>query len=452
MSNYKPPNKAIKDMTPEELEAFKQYFIEQLSPEERESWAKIGQAFSELSQSPEIKVLKEGIQAIGKAAKEAQPYIEAIRDLITYGQQFLPLFLEELEGIEQNPDEDISDFIEREDVKAAAHRAADRMGIPDAEPVVESLLPHLTSILPDKHIIPNTKLSNILTTEPMDGVQGDLEVIPKKGKRPAVVVPYVLSYEGENVHLTTKKPYTEYDRNIQNAIASLYRYGTTDHVITAALVYRAMTGASESDSPSPQQLGAITRSIEKQRRIHAVIDCTEELKQRGLPIDRGAYDNFLIVAEGLEVEAGGKSIKAWRVQEPMLLNYAERIGQVITVPAALLEIRQVDPKTGRIGNKIANTELNIQIKGYLLRRIEGMKNPDNNLLQKTISLVSYDRGKKHHAGLYEVIGKPAPTKTEANRIRNYIANVLEYWIAESYITGYTFTKTGRAITGIEISL
>ena len=286
MSEYRPPDKALKDMTPEELEDFKQYFIEQLSPEERESWAKIGAAFTELSQSPEVQLLKDSIQAIGRAAQEAQPYIEAIKDFFVYGQQFLPLFLEELEGIEQAPDEDISDFIEREDVKAAAHRAAGRMGVPEAEPVVESLLPHLTSILPDKHVIPNTKLSNILTTEPMDGVQGDLEVIPKKGKRPAVVVPYVLSYEGENVHISTKNPYTEYDRNVQNAIASLYLYGTPDHVITAPIIYRAMTGATDTEKPSPQQLGAITRSIEKQRRIHAVIDCTDELKLIGLPIER----------------------------------------------------------------------------------------------------------------------------------------------------------------------
>ena len=137
MSNYKPPNKAIKDMTPEELEAFKQYFIEQLSPEERESWAKIGQAFSELSQSPEMQIIKDGVTAIRDAAQQAAPYIEILRDMLTTGREFLPLFIEELKaaGIDdQDTVTDIGEWLDRPEVRQAIDRATARMG----EPIKES--------------------------------------------------------------------------------------------------------------------------------------------------------------------------------------------------------------------------------------------------------------------------------------------------------------------------
>ena len=138
MSEYRPPDKAIKDMTPEELEAFKQYFVDQLSPEERESWAKIGQAFTELSQSPEVQAFKEGIAAVREAAQAATPYIEILRDMLTTGREFLPLFIEELKaaGIEdeETPIEDIGEWLDRPEVKQAIDRATARMG----EPIEES--------------------------------------------------------------------------------------------------------------------------------------------------------------------------------------------------------------------------------------------------------------------------------------------------------------------------
>lgn len=316
-------------------------------------------------------------------------------------------------------------------------------------------LDHLQSLIPDKFVLPRDKISNNLTSEPLDGVAGQALVIKQRGKMKPVYTRYVLTYEGDNVKLSGRASnnYTSYDRAIQDAITTLWVHGDAAHIFTPPMIYRTMTGKAESEAVSPQQIGAITKSIEKQRRIHAEIDCTEEIARRGLHGVKTALDDFLISAEALTVEAGGRKVRAYKLHSaPILYSYANSIGQVSTVPAALLDIKKVD-RRGRISTQsLPNTENRIQIKNYLLRRIEGMKNERNHLTQRTISLLSYERSGKKLPGIYEIAGYPNPTKQEAGTIRKYIEQVLCFWTASKYIKGYTFTKKGQTIAGVEISL
>ena len=304
---------------------------------------------------------------------------------------------------------------------------------------VRAALPQLTSIIPQKHIIPNNKLANSLTQDIIDAGVINLDVGKKKGD---IITRCLLSYEGDNVKLTSRQPFTEYDRNVLDAATSLYEYGDESHVITPAIVYRAMVHATQTETPSPQQIGAVTRSLDKMRFVRVQIDCSEELTRRklslnGAQVTGGKIDTYLLALEKTEVIAGGQKVTAYKIMKtPILYDYSRLIGQVLTVPAALLDIRD------KTGAKVSNTERRIAIKGYLLRRIELMKGKTGNRQSRQIL----------YAGIYASVCEGDPKEKEQRLIREYVALVLTNWKRDKYITGYSELTKGRKKTGVEIKI
>jgi len=314
----------------------------------------------------------------------------------------------------------------------------------------------LSSKIPHKHVMPNNKLTNTLTTNTLadsiiDAGSYELEVIGKGTK--AITAVCILTYEGDNVKLSGRQPFMEYDRNVYNAVTSLYVYGDKSHIVTPATVYRAMVNMTETETPSEQQIEAVTRSLDKMRFIRARVDCTAELTKRGKSIDgeqitRGKIDTYLLAAEAVSVEAGGKTVRAYRIiKTPILYEYSSLVKQVLTIPAGLLDIKVN-------GQRVRNTEQRIAIKGYLMRRIEGMKGK-NALTSDTISFESYEKDGEHHAGIYERADAANASRAVKQRIRDYAEDVLRYWIDEGYISGYELIKGGgsaKAVKSIRIIL
>ena len=305
----------------------------------------------------------------------------------------------------------------------------------ELEEEVRQALPQLTSILPQKHVMPNNKLANKLTSfensHLIDAEKIDL-VVSGRGKT-EVKTRCILSYEGDSVTLSSRQPFTEYDRNVADAVTSLYEYGDPSHIITPATVYRAMVHQTNRETPSAQTLGAVTRSLDKMRFVRVRIDCTKELKSRkakldGAQITGGTIDTYLLALEKIEVMASGKKVTAYKIiKAPVLYDYARLTNQVLTVPAKLLDVPNQ-----------SNSEQRIAIKGYLLRRIKVMqgRTPQS----KRILFVK----------VFEAAGKLDATKTEKRRIREYTAAVLDYWKAERFIKGYTIAKDGKSVIGIDI--
>jgi len=322
---------------------------------------------------------------------------------------------------------------------------------------VLNALPRLQSLIPQKHLIPNNKLTNALGADIIGVGKVAISVSKPKAKQPIDII-CNLNYEGEKVKLAGRQNFTEYDRNVYNAVTSLFVFGDQSHIVTPAMVYRAMVGMGETENPSPQQIGAVTRSLDKIRFIRAVVDCTEEFKQRRISLNgeyvtNGIIDTYLLNASAIQIQAGGRAVRAYKIDKtPVLYAYSRALNQVYTVPAALLDIRAVDSKTGKATtSRICNTESRIQVKGYLLRRIEGMKGK-NALKNDVISLLSCDKEGKHHAGLYEIAGDATPSRIVAKRVRDYAEDVLKFWKAKKYISSYCFTKSGQQTTGIKITL
>lgn len=328
----------------------------------------------------------------------------------------------------------------------------------DAQEIIE----HLTSVLPEKYVVPNNKLANTMTRGIIDIGRITLEE-SRRGAKKLVETTCILTYEGDNVHLSGRQPFTEYDRNVYNAVSSLYVYGDQSHVVTPAMVYRAMTGLTDSEKPTAGQLAAVTRSLDKMRFIRARIDCTEELKMRRITlnskqINGGEIDTYLLTADAIKVQAGGQTVRAYRIiKTPILYEYAAAVKQVLTLPASVLDVKEISEMTVdgakklTIGARLPNTESRILIKGYLIRRIEGMKGK-NGLNNPVIALYDYQRDGETHQGLYSIAGNPDPTRTEANRIMDNAEKMLAYWAATGYIKSFEAQTERKKITGYKITV
>ena len=328
----------------------------------------------------------------------------------------------------------------------------------DAQEIIE----HLTSVLPEKYVVPNNKLANTMTRGIIDIGRITLEE-SRRGAKKLVETTCILTYEGDNVHLSGRQPFTEYDRNVYNAVSSLYVYGDQSHVVTPAMVYRAMTGLTESEKPTAGQLAAVTRSLDKMRFIRARIDCTEELKARRITlnskqINGGEIDTYLLTADAIKVQAGGQTVRAYRIiKTPILYEYAAAVKQVLTLPASVLDVKEISELTVdgakklTIGARLPNTESRILIKGYLIRRIEGMKGK-NGLNNPVIALYDYQRDGETHQGLYSIAGKPDAKDLEAKRIRTDVEKMLAYWAATGYIKSFEAQTQRRKITGYIITV
>lgn len=381
---------------------------------------------------------------VSKHEEVLEHFILFVLDVVTENPKNVPIFLNEF--VEKNRKYlDIYESVFAE--KKAKKQKADLL----------RALPKLQSIAPKMHTIPNSRLVNTLP----DGIIGTgtrkVNVSSKKGKKDIDIL-CNLSYEGDDLKLSGRQPFTEYDRNVYNAVSSLYVYGDASHIVTPATVYRTMTGMTATEDPSAQQIGAVTKSLDKMRFIRATVDCTAQLQERGLALDgesvtEGKIDTYLLNASVIQVQAGGHAVKAYLIDRtPVLYSYSKMLKEVLTIPSYLLDIKVVDQHGKITDSRISNSESRIQVKGYLIRRIEGMKG-HNSLKSRTISMQSYEKDGKHHKGLYEIAGCDAAAPRKAQKaVRDYAEDVLNYWKASGYIKDYFFTKNGRTITGIEIRL
>lgn len=289
---------------------------------------------------------------------------------------------------------------------------------------------NLISILPENYIVPNTKLSNLMPKRELEDLHLEIDVGKTKNK----IFTYAsINYDNENISLSTRQPFTPYDRVVHNAICTLYVAGNT--MFTSEMVYRAMNGLNASEHVSSTAVEEVTKSIEKSRFIKATIDFTQELKMRKDYSDtqKAVMSDMLISVTWMEVSTGGVTKNGYKFNsEPILYKYSRSVGQVISVPINLLETK----------SKLNSTDEVIILREYLLRRIEGMKNTRNALNQNKIL----------YSSIYEELGLENPTNKKTHSVRTHTKSLLEFWLEEKYIKGFSEYKEGKSIKGIEIKL
>lgn len=333
------------------------------------------------------------------------------------------------------------------------------------------------AVVPKFHVAPTHKLVNSLTqqTRDLDPKQDIISIVvdvAKRGAKKSVLTTCLLSYEGENLKITGRKQFLEYDRAVYNAVVSLYLAGNT--IITCNMIWRTMNGKTEQEQATPAQQAEVEESLEKLRFMRAQIDCSAEFEMRhisleGDRINGGGYDDTLLHLKVRWLKtAKGQSYRAYEIlATPILYEYSAAAGkQLQTQDIKTLDVKKLDRKGKPTTHSLEYTTQRVVIKSYLLRRIKGMKG-DNNLDSKCIALRDYRKDGTAHDGLYTIAGhpelsQPAPDnmteaeKTKRKNTARYIREdaelMLKYWKTTGYIKGYTIYKDKGINAGFEIAL
>lgn len=286
---------------------------------------------------------------------------------------------------------------------------------------------------PESLLIPTTKVIQKLydgMTDFTNGIQ-PVDVGGKKSKG-RYLVPVEIFVSASAEALEIQKYLTPYDRQVQNGIFTLIENGYT--AFTAKQVYEAFAGKTTT---SPQIIGHVTRSINKQRTTLITIDWTDHAKMKGLPVDqsRGDYvatEENLLLLQRVRLRCNGQDLDGYSViAPPILYRYSKQVGQLATIDRKLLDV------------PVNNTESNIILKNYLLERIDTMKKADKAKGKIMTHNIAFET-------LYSLTGTNAGNGTQTSRIRKAVSVMLDTWKKEDYIKGYTVNKRKQEIISVTI--
>lgn len=225
------------------------------------------------------------------------------------------------------------------------------------------------------------------------------------GKKANIYV--ILNFEDmKGTGVTISRPLTSYDKRVFIAASNLKVQG--HNTVTAAQIYEAM---GNKGRPSAAQRQKIMKSIEAMSVCRVSLDNTEEAqlytkyekvkRQFNLlstVIDE-AYTKGLVVKDAITI-----------TEIPRLFIFAKNRGQIATTPIKLLE------------SPISQTEDNLTLEDYLLRRILKIKNTTNQ--SPTI--------------LLDTVYKNCNINTSKKRSRaiEKIERLLSHWKKEAFIKSY----------------
>ena len=311
----------------------------------------------------------------------------------------------------------------------------------------------MCSIVPRSHTMPNNALMNILQSKPAINTGAfDLVVANPRGRCKEITAYTMVTYTDEQesgVSITDAK-LSEYERQVSDALVSLWIEAAKENlppIFTTDTIFRAMPGGG--DKPSAGQKSAITRTIERLRRIHITVDATDEMRKRGVIKDGEVmrFDDYYLSATRAEyrVKNGGQVVQAYKINaEPIVLSYCRLTNQLLTVPAKYLSVQKV--KRGKTsGELVAMTPDRQAMTGYLLRRIAVMKRDKKNKKSIQSNTILFDT-------VFEDVGLRAQSRDKAFDNRKFCYEVLDYEIAVGYIKGYQEQRDGRKIIGVQIIL
>ena len=431
--------------------------------------------------SETYKAIKENVSRLSETIAEDAEEIETAENEAETEEirQLIPFIKEELERMKTDPtlqDYSVADILKSSfdaygnQIESpfwdAIERAKERkVEFEKAQEIMNTVGPleslsMLRSIIPTKHVMPNSTLMNALQegikhddgSKPAPIINaGPFDMIVSRGKasRKEITAYTMIEYDnGDDGVSITPMQMTEYDRQVSDAVISLYEKAKADGVsavFTTDMIHRAMPGGGEK--ASPQQRGAITKAIEKMRKIHVYVDATEEMRRRGLiPEDQElVFDEyyFSISRAQCRNRGGGDPVTAYKItSEPIILNYARLTKQILTIPAKYIEIKKVSG--GKTFEPINMTKDRQSITGYLVRQIGWI------IYDRKHKVANPRRDTIQFDTVFKAAGVDVTNKQTAKRQRDFIFTVLDYEKAAGFISDYKKLKKGQSIYGVQI--
>ena len=303
------------------------------------------------------------------------------------------------------------------------------------------------SIKVKKECMNNCKVANMLTVNKGLAKKQMIRVSTLPSRK---IVTLVNLCQDKNIQLSCND-ISPYDMAGMDAFYTLYKSGY--QTFSLQTVIRVMSGNMDQDITA-QKIARLKESVEKLRLILITIDCTDELRVRKLikKEETAKYRSYFLPVSSVEIQSGNQTVvEGYRLLElPALYAYAERIKQMISVPIELL---------ASTGGFLPDTDENVILKRYLLKRIARMKKEKATVYSRRIRYEWYDRKTQREKGMFAELGYREEDfasrfswLNKRAKVHKAVKQILDAFRQAGYIAGYSETREGNAITGVEILL
>lgn len=282
-------------------------------------------------------------------------------------------------------------------------------------------LPCVTVKESDKFVYPLDKLNSVVwsfTEEIAEGetLKRNIRTSPKDSEKQTIVF-YSIDFDAleksEDVSIT--RQLGSYDKRVYTAISNLWMAG--NEIISLSQIYHAMGNTSR---PPREEIRKINNSITKMRIAHIIVDNTKEHEVNN-KYEVFKYDSSLLLFDRITATINGViTDAAIRVRGiPPLMEFALGRKQVSTCDPVMLQ------------SPIKQTDANLRLEDYLLRRIMHMKN--NTRTTRKI--------------LFSTLFKSCEitTKMQRHRAPDKITTLLDHYKKNGFIVGYIPANDGITI-------
>lgn len=283
---------------------------------------------------------------------------------------------------------------------------------------------------PNNVVIPKDKVTNSLFDGKLaEGVLNPIATEGRGSKKELTAIVTIDFNELKDVEVISR-PLTAYDREVHDAIVSLYVDGGNEY-ITPLMIYRTMTGNPKAKL-TPKQERAISESVTKCSMSRIRIDAKDEAK--AFKMDKLIYEGNLIYTKKITGTHKGLTSEWIHILErPVLYDYANSKGQI-----ARAEI-------GLLNTPVSKNEETIILQGYLLKRILTMKN--NQKISKNIVCETIYK----QLDIQDLTG--VSLRNKQKKIRNSVKEIFNDWIEKKFIKGYKENKgANNAIVSFTIQI
>lgn len=290
-------------------------------------------------------------------------------------------------------------------------------------------IPSVNTKKPNKYVFPTDKATRSMFQKAADILAADQVLLGMESRKSKKQINTLMSLDYSNLtEVSISRDLSLFDREVHDAIGTLAVEGGNEY-ITPRMIHQVMRNTQEK--PSTKQITDINNSITLLMHARTIIDATAEAAAYGF--DTFKYDGMLLPAERVTAKINGNTVTCIHLlRTPPLYDYASRKNQIARINMNLLSNPQ-----------ISITDETLILRGYLLRRITGIKSGGI----KT-NIILYDT-------IYSDLNITMPTIDRAKRkkkteIRKKIKILLDDWISKEFITSYKENKKGHEIYSISI--
>lgn len=268
------------------------------------------------------------------------------------------------------------------------------------------------------------------------------------GKKQTDIIAYIDFKAVDKALLSA--PISQFEILVMDAIYTLSV--NEESVFTTEMVANVIAGKDVGQERSAStRFKMIEDAIERLSLIKIEIDCSgfgwEAIRSR-IPDLEACYRGYVLPVENLRVKSKIKKFdKNIYILNgtPVLYQYAEALGRVVSVPAKLLSI----PGT--------REDLLFSIlKREIVKTVAIMKNKKNNYKSRSIR---YERSDGEIRSLFDRIGlkkenyaNESQWRKKKSKVNAMVSQIMDHLIEEKYIKGYSFNKDGGTIIGVSVDL